>query len=77
MSEQKGEMEVREKTEIQEGEGTRQGAYFQPPVDIWESDEVLTVRADVPGCDPEDFEINRNDNRLTITATTGHLEDRW
>ena len=77
MSEESDEMEVRQKTEVQSGEGTRQGAYFQPPVDIWESDETITLRADVPGCDPEDFEINLNENRLTITAATSPIEENW
>ena len=76
MSDQ-GEMEVTQKEELQSGEGTREGAYFRPEVDIYESDEAITVLADVPGCAPDDFEINLEDSRLTILAETGGLEERW
>lgn len=78
MSEQdQGEMEVRKKEELQSSEGTREGTYFRPPVDIYETDEAITVLADTPGCDPDNFEINLEDNRLTIMAATDELEDRW
>ncbi len=72
-----GEMEVRKKDELQSAEGTREGRYFRPPVDIHETDEAITLMADVPGCDPDDFEINLQDSRLTIMAATGELGEQW
>lgn len=70
------EMEVRDKTEL-EREGTRSGRYFSPPVDIYENDDQLTLLADVPGCDPDNFDISLADNRLTITAATEPTTDNW
>ncbi|MFB6351908.1 MAG: Hsp20/alpha crystallin family protein, partial [Bradymonadaceae bacterium] len=74
MSEQTtGEMEVRQKDELESSEGTREGTYFRPPVDIYETDDAITVMADAPGCDPDDFEINLEDSRLAILAATEEL----
>lgn len=74
---EEGQMEVRKKKELESGEGTREGVYFRPPVDIYETDEAITVMADVPGCDPENFDVNLEDSRLTILAETSGLEERW
>jgi HSP20 family protein len=76
MSEQ-GEMEVRKKDELQSAEGTHEGSYFRPPVDIHETDEAITLMADVPGCDPDDFDINLQDNRLTIMAAKRDMGEQW
>jgi HSP20 family protein len=62
-----GEMEMHDKTELQD-EGTREGRYFRPPVDIFEDGDEMTIVADVPGVSPENFEINLHENTLTITA---------
>lgn len=77
----KEEMEVREKQELQGREGTRSGTYFRPAVDIFETDQNLMIKADIPGCNPDDVEVNLEDNRLTLTAPTGGMNDagadRW
>lgn len=71
------ELTVREKQELQAEEGTRQGVYFKPDVDIYETEDALMVLADVPGARPQDFEIDLRDNLLTITASTQAVEERW
>lgn len=71
------ELEIRERDELQRGEGTRQGTYFRPSVDIFETDDALSVLADVPGTDPENFDVNLEDSKLTIQAPTRGLGENW
>lgn len=70
------EIPVREKQGSRE-EGTHQGSYFEPAVDIFESEEALTVRADIPGAEAGSIETELRDNLLTLTARVKPLEDRW
>lgn len=77
MSEDKKDIKVREKEELTNEEGTREGPYFKPAVDIFETDDALTVKADVPGARPEDFDIDLRENVLTIQAATSDVESRW
>jgi HSP20 family molecular chaperone IbpA len=37
-----------------------------PPIDIFEVDEGLVLRADLPGVSPENLELQVQDNRLTL-----------
>lgn len=37
-----------------------------PPIDIFETDEGLMLRADLPGVSPDDLELQVQDNRLTL-----------
>jgi HSP20 family protein len=46
--------------------------YIAPPVDIFESDESLTVIADLPGVKREEVEIRVEDNILTIKGKAGY-----
>lgn len=71
------ELDVRDRSEVQRGEGTREGTYFRPPVDIYENGDELTVKADMPGCDPDEFEVNLEDSRLTIAAPNRARDDSW
>lgn len=74
-----GELSVHEKQALQGGEGTREGVYFKPDVDIFETDEALMVVADVPGTKKEEVEIDLRDNMLTITGAvaTDDFQDPW
>ena len=48
-------------------EATRSGArYLAPPVDIFETEDGLTLVADVPGLDEQRLEINVDQGVLTI-----------
>jgi HSP20 family protein len=70
------EMQVREKSPTREV-GTREGTYFEPPVDIFETSDAITLVADVPGAEPDDIQTDLRDNTLTITATVKPLDSRW
>ena len=53
-------------------ETTRSEArYVTPPVDIFETDEGLTVVADVPGLDEQSLEISLDQGILTIEGKAG------
>ena len=77
-SEEKSELQVHQKEELQNGEGTREGVYFKPNVDIFENDEALMVVADLPGTDAENVEIDLRDNLLTLTGVVDStLSPTW
>ncbi len=73
---QNQDIPVREKQGSRE-QGTHQGPYFEPAVDIFETEEALTVRADVPGAEPEDIDTDVRDNLLTLTARVRPLDSKW
>jgi HSP20 family protein len=70
------EMAVREKRELQHQEGTRAGAYFEPSVDIYETEEALTLVADVPGASVQDVDIDLRDSVLTLSSHASPAEGR-
>ncbi|MDR1050852.1 MAG: Hsp20/alpha crystallin family protein [Deltaproteobacteria bacterium] len=63
-----GELNAREKRPLDMGgaESTSGEPRFSPAVDIWESEEGLTVVADMPGVPPEGLNVDLKDNVLTI-----------
>lgn len=73
---EKKELELIEKKEIeaQRGEPTREGVLFVPYVDIAESDEAITLYADLPGVKSENLDIDIRDGVLTLTATVPTAE---
>jgi len=75
-SQTQNDLSVREKQATRE-EGTRQGPYFQPPVDIYETEEAIVLTADLPGVDASDVQTDLRDNLLTITAPTRSVEPSW
>jgi HSP20 family molecular chaperone IbpA len=75
--EQTPELQVREKQALTREPGTFQGKYFEPPVDIFETEEALVVRADLPGVRPEDVQTTLKDNLLVISATVQPPDPRW
>ncbi len=74
VNDETSELQVHQKEELQSSEGTREGVYFKPNVDIFESDEALMVVADLPGTAAEDVEIDLRDNMLTLT---GIVDTGW
>jgi len=68
---EKKELEVSRKKEITKdaGEPTREGVTFVPEVDILESEEGITLHADLPGAKMEDVDIDIREGVLTLTAT--------
>lgn len=75
-TENPNDLALREKQVTRE-QGTRQGPYFEPPVDIYETEEALVVTADLPGVDAGDVQTDLRDNLLTITAPTRPVDPKW
>ncbi|UCG11274.1 MAG: Hsp20/alpha crystallin family protein [Deltaproteobacteria bacterium] len=63
------ELQVRGKQEAPaDREQTRPGPVFMPAVDIFESGDVITLLADVPGVSSDRINIDVREDQLTITA---------
>lgn len=73
------EITLREKEEIKknDGEPTKAGVYYSPAVDIFETEDAITVLADLPGVDRSGLDINVEDRQLTITGLVGEPENRF
>ena len=55
---------------------TREETHFMsPPVDIYETDEGLTVLADLPGVSNDDVDIRVEDDLLTIQGKASYKTD--
>lgn len=63
------ELQVKEKQEVSTpAEQTRPGLLFTPAVDIFETDQAITLLADMPGVAPDDLLIDLRDNVLTLSG---------
>ena len=63
------ELQVKEKQEVAvPAEQTRPGRVFTPAVDIFETDDEITLLADMPGVASEDIEIDLRDDTLTLSG---------
>ncbi len=60
------ELEPRPKQELKGAEATRPGRTFAPAVDIFETDEAITVLADMPGVRADGLSVDLHDDVLTI-----------
>jgi HSP20 family protein len=47
---------------------------FAMPIDLWEEEGLLTVRASVPGVQPQDLKITIEDNVLTLSGESKKTE---
>jgi HSP20 family protein len=65
------ELKVKEKLEASTmGEQTRPGTVFTPDVDIFESDNEITLLADIPGVTTDKLSVDLRDDVLTLTGET-------
>jgi HSP20 family protein len=63
------ELKIRGKQEVATpAEQTRPGVIFSPNVDIFETDQHLTLLADLPGVISEKLSIDLRDNILTLSG---------
>ena len=63
------ELQVKEKQELSSPvEQTRPGLVFTPAVDIFETDQQITILADMPGVTTDDVSIDLREGVLTITG---------
>lgn len=68
------EMQFRNKKELKgTGEPTKTGLIFIPAVDIFESEEELTLMAEMPGVDQEGLHIDLNDSQISISGEVAEL----
>lgn len=69
------ELKVQQKKEVQrEGETTKREKYFIPAVDIFESDNEVTVIAEMPGVTVEGIDVTLEDDVLTIHGRRDQTE---
>lgn len=63
------ELQVKEKQEVAApAEMTRSGLVFTPSVDIFETEQEMTLMADMPGVATEDIKIDLEDSVLTLSG---------
>ncbi len=60
------ELTAQEKQEVQAEEQTRPGRTYVPPVDIFETDNALWLRADMPGVQEDSIQVHVEKNVLSI-----------
>ncbi len=62
------ELQLRGKQELAGKEQTRPGPVFVPSVDIFETEQEITLLADMPGVATDRVSIDLNEDQLTITG---------
>lgn len=79
MTKTKQELQVSEKREVAtpEGELTYAGRMYVPLVDIFEDENGIALRADVPGATRDDIDIDLRDGVLSVTARVERTPDNW
>jgi HSP20 family molecular chaperone IbpA len=68
---EKKELETRGDSEIEQ---TRSGPVFTPAVDIFETEDMISVLADMPGVLADDLIIDLRENVLTLTGAVAAPE---
>src|SRR5512138_3808392 len=68
MRTQNTDMQKVEKNAVQAPEQTYSGPVYTPAVDIFESDDSISLLADIPGVKAEDLKIDLRDNVLTLSG---------
>jgi len=69
------ELKVQEKQIVQQdNEETKPEKYFVPAVDIFETDELVTVIAEMPGVKNTGVDVSLEDDVLTIRGNRGNEE---
>ena len=56
------------------GEELKEGLW-QPPVDIYEDESTVVIKAEVPGVDQKEIDIRIEDNTLTLRGERKHSQD--
>jgi len=76
---EKRELQVADKQAIEkhEGEPTREGLMWVPQVDIVESRDTITLRADLPGVKRDDVDIDVREGVLTLSAQVQPTPANW
>ena len=56
------------------GEELKEGIW-QPPVDIYEDENSVVIKAELPGVDQKEIDIRIEDNTLTLRGERKHSQD--
>ena len=56
------------------GEELKEGIW-QPPVDIYEDENSVVIKAELPGVDQKEIDIRIEDNTLTLRGERKHCQD--
>jgi HSP20 family protein len=71
------DLQIEEKQEVQAtGESTRNVPVFVPAVDIYESENALTLVADMPGVPIESVDIDLDSDQLTMRGTIAMQDEK-
>ncbi len=71
------DLQIEEKKAVQaSGESTRDVPVFVPAVDIYESENALTLLADMPGVPIDQIDIDLDSDQLTIRGTVPTQEEK-
>jgi HSP20 family protein len=71
------DLQIEEKKAVQApGESTRDIPVFIPAVDIYESENALTLLADMPGVPIDNIDIDLDADQLTIRGTLPRHEEK-
>ena len=71
------DIQVKEKQELtQPVESTQPGPVFTPAVDIFETEEAITLLADMPGARADSIQIDLRDNILTLKGEADSPEGK-
>jgi len=63
------ELKLREKQALSTpAEQTKPGPVFTPSVDIFETEQAITLLVDMPGVDAKDLNVDLRDDTLTLTG---------
>jgi HSP20 family molecular chaperone IbpA len=72
---EKKEIQVKDKQEVASAaEQTTPGIVFTPDVDIFETENKITLLADMPGVKSEDLTIDLRENTLTLSGEVAPLQ---
>lgn len=76
-TEERNEIQVEDKQTVVESdsEPTFAGRFFTPQVDIYSTDEEITMVADVPGVQREGLDIDLRDGVLTVVGKVSQVSD--
>lgn len=67
-------VQKRELPQAESSERTRDRRVYVPRADIYETDDNITLLADIPGCDEKSIDITLEKNVLTINAFVENQE---
>jgi len=70
MADTRKELQKTEPVEVTKAEQTRPGPVYTPTVDIFETQDALTLLADMPGVNAKNLKIDLRESVLTLSATT-------